>query len=45
MDRQNFKLLIVVVLFFLLLMLLLLNPFTDSGAFLNPFAGPVPAEK
>ena len=45
MDRQNFKLMIVIMLFFLLLMLLLLSPFRDSGAFLNPFAGPVPAEK
>jgi hypothetical protein len=45
MDRQNLKLIIVVMLFLLLLMLLLVNPFTDSGAFLNPFAGPVPAEK
>jgi hypothetical protein len=45
MDRQNFKLTIVIMLFLLLLMLLLVNPFTDSGAFLNPFAGPVPTEK
>jgi hypothetical protein len=45
MDRQNFKLMIVIALFLLLLMLLLINPFTDSGTFLNPFAGPVPAEK
>lgn len=45
MDRQNFRLMIVIMLFLLLLMLLLINPFTDSGAFLNPFAGPVPADK
>jgi hypothetical protein len=45
MDRQNFKLMIVIMFFFLLLMLLLLSPFTDSGALLNPFAGPVPTEK
>jgi hypothetical protein len=45
MDRQNLRLIIVMMLFLLLLMLLLVNPFTDSGAFLNPFAGPVPAEK
>jgi hypothetical protein len=45
MDRHNFKLIIVIMLFLLLWMLLLVNPFTDSGAFLNPLAGPVPAEK
>jgi hypothetical protein len=45
MDRQNFRLMIVMLLFLLLLMLLLVNPYIDSGAFLNPFAGPVPAEK